>query len=81
MSFSSERNCTGDDYYDWSPFNDEANKRCLLGQKELIKRRKAHVPCYNGIHYERPVTKKYCVCDRSDYEWYVEIHVKGHYSI
>ncbi len=39
------------------------------GQKEEYERRNAKAKCYNGKDYVRPVVRKICTCERSDYEW------------
>ncbi|KPM03977.1 low-density liporeceptor-related 2-like protein 1 [Sarcoptes scabiei] len=62
-----ERQCRSpDDYVEWSPHDYESN--CLLGSTEIFKRRISSSKCYNGINFERPVSKINCPCKHTDYE-------------
>ncbi|XP_076310963.1 sortilin-related receptor-like isoform X2 [Tachypleus tridentatus] len=58
--------CKKDDYKEWIPH--APNTPCLLGRKQVFERRIAHVLCYNGRDYERPVREEECPCSREDYE-------------
>ena len=47
-----QRNCTDTDYKDWSPVapgeGENTKTRCILGKKEVYKRRAPSANCYNG---------------------------------
>ncbi|XP_022248454.1 sortilin-related receptor-like [Limulus polyphemus] len=58
--------CKKEDYKEWIPH--APNTPCLLGRKQVFERRIAHVLCYNGRDYERPVREEECPCSREDYE-------------
>lgn len=66
------RNCTEDDYKFWSPYNPEEKKmNCLLGRKEIYKRRIPYTHCYNGLNFDHPIKMQSCVCDKNDFMWLV----------
>ncbi|XP_013139832.1 PREDICTED: sortilin-related receptor-like [Papilio polytes] len=62
------RNCTADDYKDWSPSPPNTAASCVLGTRDVFQRRLAHTNCYNGIDYDGPIRKEVCECGRRDFE-------------
>ncbi|XP_045536958.1 sortilin-related receptor-like [Papilio machaon] len=62
------RNCTADDYKDWSPSPPDTTATCVLGTRDVFQRRLAHTNCYNGIDYDGPIRKEVCECGRRDFE-------------
>lgn len=67
-----EKQCTDDDYKDWSPA-DSPVIDCLMGRKITVERRRANAFCFNGRDYERERTVQNCSCRADDYEWFVFI--------
>ncbi|XP_023246072.1 sortilin-related receptor isoform X2 [Copidosoma floridanum] len=64
-----ERDCVEDDYKFWSPATmADVSKTCVLGRKEIYKRRAARANCYTGVNYDRPVKTEICPCDAIDYQ-------------
>ena len=66
--FLGGKNCTKDDYKDWSP-SDNGYEECLLGQKEVFQRRRANSLCFNGREFDREISVENCSCNIMDYEW------------
>eukprot|EP01090_Pellita_catalonica_P001691 TRINITY_DN1144_c0_g1_i2.p1 TRINITY_DN1144_c0_g1~~TRINITY_DN1144_c0_g1_i2.p1 ORF type:complete len:826 (-),score=181.56 TRINITY_DN1144_c0_g1_i2:53-2530(-) len=65
-----ERECTADDYEEWSP-KDGDGEFCLLGEKRTYLRRKPDAKCFNPKfdEAEQKETKAdLCTCKREDYE-------------
>ena len=60
--------CTKDDYKEWSP-SESSKVNCLLGQKIVYHRRRAHAVCFNGEDFERKISIQNCTCTELDYEW------------
>ncbi|CAM1301835.1 SORL1 (predicted), partial [Pycnogonum litorale] len=60
-----KRKCVDRDYKTWTPHR--PNSQCLIGQKEIFKRRIPRAKCYNGKNYDRPVHIENCPCGRHDY--------------
>ncbi|KAF7992430.1 hypothetical protein HCN44_001755 [Aphidius gifuensis] len=66
-----ERDCQDDDFKFWSPSSTEDDRQgmsCILGKREIYKRRGQTFNCYTGIDYDRPVKFETCLCDYDDYE-------------
>lgn len=63
-------NCTTDDYKFWSPgsLNGDSLVPCILGVQETYQRRAAHVTCFNGRDYDRPMRTEKCKCSSWDFE-------------
>ena len=64
------RNCTREDYKDWSP-SSNGYEECLMGKKTVYERRRTHSLCFNGREYDRKISEENCSCTIQDYEWYV----------
>lgn len=65
-------NCTEEDYKLWSPYNpDEPKMNCLLGRKEVYKKRVPRTKCYSGLNFDEPVKIQLCPCTSEDFMWYV----------
>lgn len=61
-------NCTEEDYKLWSPYNpDEPKMNCLLGRKEVYKKRVPRTKCYNGLNFDEPVKIQLCSCTLEDF--------------
>lgn len=66
----SARNCTENDYKPWSPYHPGDKKMtCVLGRKDVFKRRIPLANCFNGLNFDSPILKENCECDKSDYMW------------
>ncbi|XP_058808716.1 sortilin-related receptor-like [Phymastichus coffea] len=64
-----DRNCTDDDFKFWSPSTpSDISSTCVLGRKEIYKRRSARANCYTGVNFDRPVKVEICPCDTGDYQ-------------
>jgi len=67
-----KRNCTDTDYKDWSPVapgeGENTKSRCILGKKEVYKRRAPSANCYNGMGFTRPSRVDTCPCNHMDYQ-------------
>ncbi|KAK7603208.1 hypothetical protein V9T40_003207 [Parthenolecanium corni] len=62
------RNCTNEDYKPWTPFDPEDKKlSCVLGRRDVFKRRINRPNCYNGLNFDAPISKENCECDNFDY--------------
>ena len=61
------------DYKMWSPADIPDGQRCLLGRKDIYKRRDPKSNCYNGIDFDSPTEFRNCECQREDYEWYKNV--------
>jgi hypothetical protein len=68
--YPSGTQCTNDDYKDWTP-SESSKVNCLLGQKVVYSRRRAHSVCFNGGSFERKISVQNCTCTELDYEWLV----------
>ncbi len=67
-AFSADgKNCTDDDYKEWSP-SDNGYENCLLGQKTVFQRRRTNSLCFNGRQFDRKISVRNCSCHISDYE-------------
>lgn len=70
ISYISDVECQASDYKDWTPLHHlYGSQNCLLGQRLVYERRRAHAFCYNGRNYDRKVSATNCSCTVDDYEW------------
>jgi len=69
INLLADRQCGPDDYKEWSPWDAQPGRHCLLGRTDYYQRRGPNVNCYNGVAYERPERTKPCLCKRTDFEW------------
>jgi len=65
-----KRNCTDEDYKNWSPVSPGQGKasRCVLGRRETFKRRSPKANCYNGLDFTRSTLVESCPCSHTDYQ-------------
>eukprot|EP00092_Neocalanus_flemingeri_P022770 GFUD01024690.1.p1 GENE.GFUD01024690.1~~GFUD01024690.1.p1 ORF type:complete len:2176 (-),score=631.55 GFUD01024690.1:299-6826(-) len=65
-----KRNCTPEDYKNWSPVSPGQGKasRCVLGRRETFLRRSPKANCYNGLDFTRSTVVESCPCSHSDYQ-------------
>jgi len=65
-----KRNCTEEDYKNWSPVSPGQGKasRCVLGRRETFKRRSPKANCYNGLDFTRSTVVESCPCSHTDYQ-------------
>eukprot|EP01068_Selenidium_serpulae_P014006 Selendium_serpulae@DN6037_c0_g1_i2.p1 len=55
------------DYETWTPTDGRAgSERCVLGRQITYTRRKQTSECFNGRDFERPTSKKNCLCTKED---------------
>lgn len=65
-----DRQCKDDDYEDWyARLDDKGNPTCLMGHKQVFKRRKKNAECFVNADYKDPVAEEpKCPCTDADYE-------------
>ena len=65
-----ERKCGDDDFEDWSARKDEdGNPTCLMGHKQIFRRRKKDADCFIGKDYDEALPKaEPCACVAADFE-------------
>lgn len=65
-----KRNCSADDYKNWSPVSPGQGKasRCVLGRRETFRRRSPNAKCYNGLDFTRSTIEESCPCSHTDYQ-------------
>jgi len=65
-----DRNCTSEDYKNWSPVSPGKGKasRCVLGRRETFLRRAPKAKCYNGLDFTQSVVVDSCPCSHTDYQ-------------
>ncbi|CAH3014982.1 unnamed protein product [Porites evermanni] len=70
LNFTSVLNqkCQAGNYTYWSPNDERADGRCLLGQHLTYERRKSGDCCFNGMEYEREINISSCLCEADDFE-------------
>jgi len=60
------------DYETWLPSDGRSvaktGDKCMLGHQVTYTRRKQTSECFNGEKFERPITKKNCVCTEEDFD-------------
>nr|AAC63362.1 head-activator binding protein precursor [Hydra viridissima] len=61
--------CQEKDYKTWEVTDlRNSTQHCLLGKKQIYKRRDPTSLCYNGYDYDRPISSFPCLCTREDYD-------------
>ena len=65
-----ERTCGDGDYKDWSPVAPGEGKasRCVLGRREVYRRRSPKANCYNGLEFSHRTRVEACPCSHYDYQ-------------
>lgn len=66
---------TGRDYQDWLAHSDTSGgdlerNGCVLGAKEVYRRRKKQSVCRNGRAFAVIKKQHSCLCTREDFLWY-----------
>jgi hypothetical protein len=62
-----ERQCTIDDYEEWTT-RDADGQNCVLGHSTVYRRRKRESQCYNDVALEHVSSRTNCNCTDDDYE-------------
>lgn len=65
-----EKQCTEDDYEQWTPYDNKhaSEWRCILGETITYTRRKQNSSCFNGMDFEPSTAPLQCPCSYDDYE-------------
>jgi len=64
-----KKNCTDDDYKDWSPKAPEDGRltKCVMGRRDVFRRRSPRADCYNGQDLTQSKRVEVCPCTHFDY--------------
>lgn len=79
------RDCTDEDFKNWFPTEDlNKTESCVLGRKEVFRRRAPRANCYIGLDHTQPVKTVSCQCQAKDYQcaygFVREAHTGGSYT-
>ncbi|XP_076656222.1 sortilin-related receptor isoform X2 [Halictus rubicundus] len=62
------RDCVEEDFKYWFPVNRDRVESCILGRKEVFRRRATRANCYIGLDHTQPVQTVSCQCEARDYQ-------------